>query len=59
MSLIQPRITTQPIRTTAILVFREKDCSKAIVLSSPGGEVVLKKGTDLKLKLKTALNTTS
>ena len=31
----------------------------AFVLSSPGGEVVLKKGTDLKLKLKTALNTTS
>jgi hypothetical protein len=30
----------------------------AFVLSSPGGEVVLKKGTDIKLKLKTALNTT-
>ncbi|SRR5579883_137292 len=31
----------------------------AFVLSSPGGEVVLKKGTDIKLKLKTALDTTS
>lgn len=31
----------------------------AYVLSSPGGEVVLKKGTDVKLKLKTALNTAS
>lgn len=30
----------------------------AFVLSSPGGEVVLKKGTDIKLKLKTALDTT-
>lgn len=30
----------------------------AFALSSPGGEVVLKKGTDLKLKLKTALDTT-
>lgn len=29
----------------------------AFVLSSPGGEVVLKKGTDIKLKLKTALDT--
>jgi hypothetical protein len=29
----------------------------AFVLSSPGGEVVLKKGTDIKWKLKTALNT--
>ncbi|MGA7934910.1 MAG: hypothetical protein WCA35_15295 [Kovacikia sp.] len=29
----------------------------AFVLSSPGGEVVLKKGTDLKLKLKSALAT--
>jgi len=28
----------------------------AFVLSSPGGEVVLKKGTTVKLKLKTALN---
>jgi hypothetical protein len=28
----------------------------AYVLSSPGGEVVLKKGTDVKLKLKTPLN---
>ncbi|MBW4631870.1 MAG: hypothetical protein KME30_08165 [Iphinoe sp. HA4291-MV1] len=31
----------------------------AFVLSSPGGEVVLKKGTDIKLKLKTALDATS
>jgi hypothetical protein len=31
----------------------------AFVLSSPGGEVVLKKGTKVKLKLKTAFNTTS
>jgi hypothetical protein len=31
----------------------------AFVLSSPGGEVVLTKGTDIKLKLKTALDTTS
>ncbi len=30
----------------------------AFVLSSPGGEVVLKKGTDLKLKLKTPLDIT-
>lgn len=30
----------------------------AFVLSSPGGEVVLKKGTDLKLKLKNPLDTT-
>ncbi|MBR8833930.1 MAG: hypothetical protein DSM106950_07800 [Stigonema ocellatum SAG 48.90 = DSM 106950] len=30
----------------------------AFVLSSPGGEVVLKKGTNIKLKLKTALDTT-
>jgi hypothetical protein len=30
----------------------------AFVLSSPGGEVALKKGTDVKLKLKTALDTT-
>ena len=29
----------------------------AFVLSSPGGEVVLKKGTDIKLKLKTPLDT--
>lgn len=29
----------------------------AYVLSSPGGEVILKKGTDIKLKLKTALDT--
>ncbi|MBO3460048.1 hypothetical protein G7B40_011510 [Aetokthonos hydrillicola Thurmond2011] len=29
----------------------------AFVLSSPGGEVVLKKGTNVKWKLKTALNT--
>jgi hypothetical protein len=28
----------------------------AYVLSSPGGEVVLKKGTDLQLKLKSALD---
>jgi len=33
--------------------------ASAFVLSSPGGEVVLKKGTDIKLKLKTALDTTS
>lgn len=33
--------------------------ASAFVLSSPGGEVVLKKGTDIKLKLKTALNTFS
>jgi hypothetical protein len=31
----------------------------AFVLSSPGGEVVLKKGTDVKLKLKSALATSS
>jgi hypothetical protein len=31
----------------------------AYVLSSPGGEVVLQKGTDVKLKLKSALNTAS
>jgi hypothetical protein len=31
----------------------------AFVLSSPGGEVVLKKGTDIKLKLKTAIDTAS
>ncbi len=30
----------------------------AFALSSPGGEVALKKGTDIKLKLKTALDTT-
>ena len=33
--------------------------ASAFVLSSPSGEVVLKKGTDIKLKLKTALDTTS
>ncbi len=31
----------------------------AFVLSSPGGEVVLKKGTDIRLKLKTAFNPAS
>jgi hypothetical protein len=31
----------------------------AFVLSSPGGEVILKKGTDIKLKLKTAFDAAS